>query len=168
MTKLFNFSVVLVVMVLAISVAAQPKSKHRKHKRIPPGNGYSVGSWEPEEGSAFLVYTKKLPVVTKIELRQITKHENQLTILSSRTLLGDEAERFATMWRRLKRGPGAGCFVPAYNIRFFSNESLVLDTQVCFGCDNITLPDGVSNKQWGFDGRGPEGQALLAVLKFLL
>ena len=157
----------LAVFVLG-SALAQNRSRHRKHKPLPVGTGTSAISWEPEEGSAFLVYTRKLPTVTKIELHQITKHDGQVQILSSKTLLGDDAEQFANLWRHLKRGSGAACFVPAYNVKFYSGESLVLDTEVCFGCDNLTLPNGASNKQWGFDGNGPEGQALLSALKTLL
>jgi hypothetical protein len=82
--------------------------------------------------------------------------------------LDDDAEQFLKLWRRLKRGSGAACFVPAYNVKFYSSESLVLDSEICFGCDNLTLPNGALHKQWGFDGRGPEGQALLSALKKLL
>ena len=125
-----------------------------KPKAAPVGTGYSPWSWEPEASSAFLAYTRKLPVVTKVELRQIKEQNNQLLVLSSKTLLGDDAEHFAMLWRRLKRGPGAACFEPAYNVKFFSNETLLLDSEVCFGCDNLTLPNGASSKQWGVDFHG--------------
>ena len=150
------------------SVLAQNKPRHRKHKSIPVGIGTGAISWEPEEGSAFRAYTTSLPAVTKIELHRITKHDGQVQILSSKILLDDEAEQFAKLWRRLKRGSGAGCFVPAYNVKFYSGKSLVLDTEVCFGCDNLTLPNGASSTQWDFDGSGPEGRALLSALKTLL
>jgi len=168
MRTFVKLAAMFVVVVLVGSVTAQQKSKHPKHKAAPVGTGYSPSSWEPEEGSAFLAYTRKLPVVTKVELRQIKEQNNQLLVLSSKTLLGDDAEYFAMLWRRLKRGPGAACFEPAYNVKFFSSETLLLDSEVCFGCDNLTLPNGASSKQWGFDGRGPEGRALLSALKTLL
>ena len=163
---------ILTTLVLAVfvvgSVLAQNKRRHRKHKSIPVGTGTSPISWEPEEGSAFRAYTRNLPAVTKIELQQITKHDGQVQILSSKILVDDEAEQFAKLWRRLKRGSGAGCFVPAYDVKFYSGESLVLDTEVCFGCDNLTLPNGASSTQWGFDRSGLEGRALLSALKTLL
>jgi hypothetical protein len=153
---------------VVFSVLAQNKQRHGKPRSVPIGTGTGAISWEPEEGSAFLAYTRKLPAVTRIELDKITKQDGQITVLSSKILTSDDAEQFAKLWRRLKRGSGAGCFVPAYNLKFFANEDLLLDTEVCFGCDNLTLPDGTRTERWGFDGKGPEGQALLAALKILL
>lgn len=62
-------------------------------------------------------------------------------MLNSISLKGRDAEKVATLWRRLEPGNGMGCFGPAYLLRFYNQDKLLLDTEVCFHCCNITLPN---------------------------
>jgi hypothetical protein len=61
--------------------------------------------------------------------------------LSSKTIMGEEAQRIAQLWRALKPGGGAGCFAPGYQLRFKHQDRAVLITNVCFQCCNVTLAD---------------------------
>lgn len=61
-------------------------------------------------------------------------------ILASKTFSGENANKISDLWRDLKNGNGAGCFAPAYVLRFYQNDTLLLMTDVCFHCCNVTLP----------------------------
>ena len=70
-------------------------------------------------------------------------------IVAAKTLTGADANRISMRWRKLRRGNGAGCFAPAYILRFYQKDELLLATDVCFHCCNITLPgeggDGIAS-----------------------
>jgi hypothetical protein len=61
-------------------------------------------------------------------------------ILASKILSGEDANKISKLWRSLKNGNGAGCFAPAYVLRFYQKDKLLLMTDVCFHCCNVTLP----------------------------
>ncbi|HKA21152.1 MAG TPA: hypothetical protein VKN18_22935 [Blastocatellia bacterium] len=69
-------------------------------------------------------------------------------VVASKELIGADANRITRLWRKLRGGNGAGCFAPAYVLRFYRGEELLLITDVCFQCCNITLPgeggDGIA------------------------
>ncbi len=62
--------------------------------------------------------------------------------LLTKTITGAEALRLAQLWRSLEPGGGAGCFAPGYQLRFKNREQVVLISNVCFHCCNVTLQDG--------------------------
>jgi hypothetical protein len=70
-------------------------------------------------------------------------------IVTSKTLTGSDANRVSSLWRKLRQGNGAGCFAPAYVLRFYQEDRLLLATDVCFHCCNVTLPgeggDGIAS-----------------------
>lgn len=164
--------VLLVVATLAASnVEAQKKRKGRTVTTV-------VYVWEPTPGSAFYKFTRALPKVSKVELSQIAGREDQVSseslvfgkervrIFRSKSLKGDDAEKFATIWRRQKQGAGMACFAPAFLLRFYANDKLSFETIVCFNCHNLMLSD--DGEFWGFDAAGKEGQELLNAIKDLL
>jgi hypothetical protein len=162
-------ALLLTVLVGASVLAdAQDGTKSRKSKRKPDETWMAVNSWEPEEGSPFFKYTRQLPVVTRVELRLVRSEQGQAHILASKVLLNDEAEQFARVWRGLRRGGGSLSFTPEYQLEFYSGDELLLKTDVCFHCRNLTLPNGGNHQEWGFDAKGKTGQALLKLLKALL
>jgi hypothetical protein len=62
---------------------------------------------------------------------------------SLKTLVGNEAQRMARLWRALARDTFArpnNCLLPDHELRFFKNNQLLLDTEVCSLCRQITLP----------------------------
>lgn len=62
-------------------------------------------------------------------------------ILASTVLVGKAAERISALWRQLKPGNSMGCFAPGYVIRFYAQDQLLLETEVCFHCCNASLPN---------------------------
>ncbi len=168
--RTFIATALISVIVLGISIVAdaQKRTKRRKSKPKAVETYVVAESWEPERGSLFFKQTRQLPDVTRVELRLIRNGKDQVRVLASKILLNDEAKQFTKVWRGLKRGVGAGCFVPAYQLKFYSNDQLLLETDVCFHCHNLTLPNGGLFEHWGFDADGKSGQALLKSLKALL
>jgi hypothetical protein len=168
--RTFIATALIFVIVLGVSIVAdaQKRTKGRKSNRKAVETYVVAESWEPEKGSLFFKYTRQLPDVTRVKLRLIRNDKDQVRILASTILLNDEAAQFAKVWRGLKRGVGAGCFVPAYQLKFYSNDKLLLETDVCFHCHNLTLLNDGLFEHWGFDADGKSGQALLNSLKALL
>ena len=167
---------ILVLLLLATLTASNVVEAQKKKKRRTVTTVVHV--WEPTPGSAFYKFTRALPKVSKVELSQIAGREDQafseslvfgkqrVRIFRSRSLEGDDAEKFAEIWRRQKQGTGMACFAPAFLLRFYANDKLSFETIVCFHCHNLMLSD--DGEFWGFDAAGKEGQELLKAIKDLL
>ncbi len=111
------------------------------------------------EKDVFKESVTNLPPIDKIEilavkwLNSVKREEIDCTkpdivcsqfparILASKTIVGDDAKKLSNLWRNLKNGNGAGCFAPAYVLRFYQKDKIILTTDVCFHCCNITLPE---------------------------
>ncbi|HEV7842650.1 MAG TPA: hypothetical protein VGO69_03095, partial [Pyrinomonadaceae bacterium] len=77
---------------------------------------------------------------TKPDVLCYLPHKFPSKILASKMLAGEEANIASMLWRRLKPGNGAGCFSPAYVLRFYTHGEILLTAEVCFHCCNIALP----------------------------
>lgn len=86
--------------------------------------------------------------------------------INRRTIRGVEAEAIAALWRDIDFDMhyGSMCHHPYYALRFRHRGKLVLETSVCWGCKNVTVPVLFMNVHYGFDAKGVEGQKLLAEL----
>ena len=60
-----------------------------------------------------------------------------------RSLVGEDAKRFAALWRALERDflHSDRCLVPDHALRFFQGDKMLLETQVCALCRKVTLPE---------------------------
>jgi hypothetical protein len=117
---------------------------------------------QADDDPAYQKYVIALPAVDKVEVLAVTgfppsewknvdctnpdiicnlPNRMPVRILASKTLSGEGANRISMLWRNLRRGNGAGCFAPGYVLRFYQQDKLLLATEVCFHCCNITLPD---------------------------
>ena len=133
----------------------------------------SLGSLSPQnkptpEVTPYEKYVLALPATDKVEIlavRGLSGNERKdvdcdradiickgfmpQQIVAAKTLTGADANRISMRWRKLRRGNGAGCFAPAYILRFYQKDELLLATDVCFHCCNITLPgeggDGIAS-----------------------
>jgi hypothetical protein len=144
---------------------------------------------ETETNSVFDKAISKLPTVDKVELFYFvgTLYENlpkledktevplksfgvEVRIISSKILLGNEAEEFARLWRKITRGGGMGCVSPAYRLRFFNKDALLLQTDVCFDCNNLLLelPNVPNSTIWGFNTDSSDAKDLLIKLNTIL
>jgi hypothetical protein len=92
----------------------------------------------------------------------------QYQIAAQNILRGGPAEDFAAQWRMLLLGPGAGCFAPAYQIKFWSKDRELLVINVCYHCRNLTLLGTGSVEILEFNAEGKSGKELLKKLKELL
>jgi hypothetical protein len=193
MSKLFKIVVSALAVILlgtANSTSAQTKKRREKIKTTQSGASIDyLTEYPADPDDPFYKMTVELPTVDKVEVTYIT-HLRKDQIPNARTktgetgqvlnggipgerfqiaaqnvLIGEAAEDFAAQWRKLLRGPGAGCFAPAYGVRFWAKDRILLETNVCYHCHNLIIPgDGIR----GFNAEGKSGKELLKRLKELL
>ena len=88
---------------------------------------------------------------------------------STQKLFADDAQQFVKRWRsmRFHWGLSGMCHEEAFAIRFHKNNKSVLETTVCFKCQNfeIPFPLGDGFEYMGFDLASPAGQAFLAEVR---
>jgi hypothetical protein len=63
---------------------------------------------------------------------------------------------------------GMACFSPAYKVKFFAKETLLLGSTICFHCHNLTLPEEGRGELYPFDADGKTGQNLLKAIQSTL
>jgi hypothetical protein len=186
MSKLFKIAVAGLVVILGTtnSTSAQTKKQRKKPKVIQVTYAVEYPA-DPED--PFYKMTVGLPHVDKVELFYVTvrrkdqapktqpntveREESTLgefEITAQNTLRGEAAEDFAAQWRKLLCGPGAGCFAPAYGIRFWAKDQILLETHVCYLCRNLKIPENGRSEIRGFNAEGKSGKELLKRLKELL
>jgi hypothetical protein len=91
-------------------------------------------------------------------------------ILGQTTLHGNEAADIAEGWRCLPRNQRLSdlCHSPLYALQFQSKGHLLLETTICWHCNNYTLSPGGHpwlDGDFGFDANSPISQAFLATLE---
>ncbi len=97
-----------------------------------------------------LRYTRQLPAVDKVELQKVSGIERIEKVEATKVLTDKEALAVATLWReQTYGGTGAACHEPAYTIKFFSKEKLIVYAK------NLV----------GFNAHGKKGQQLLRVFQ---
>ncbi|MBL8166910.1 MAG: hypothetical protein JNJ50_02070 [Acidobacteria bacterium] len=113
-----------------------------------------------------LRYTRQLPAVDKVELQKVSGIERIEKVEATKVLTDKEALAVATLWReQTYGGTGAACHEPAYTIKFFSKEKLIVYASVCYGCQNIDFIDPAAKNLVGFNAHGKKGQQLLRVFQ---
>jgi hypothetical protein len=191
MNKLFRIAVAALVVILGTTNSTSALTrKQRKKPKVTQATiaiDYPADSEDP-----FYKMTVGLPNVDKVELFYVTLRRkdqtpktqpntaeteeipfggivgNQYRIAVQNTLRGEAAKDFAAQWRKFLRGPGAACFAPAYRIKFWAKDQILLDTDVCYHCRNITIPENGHREIRGFNAEGASGKELLKRLKELL
>ena len=142
----------------------------------------------PEADAAARPYTRDLPPVTRVEIyalggasakspRRLKSRQGGFPIrpyklcqeiTAHRTLTGAEAEEVAAAWRKLRVAMGYQmmCHFPVVGLRFYGGQKgqLLLETSVCFGCQNFYVKDG----WFGFDAKHATGQEFAALTRRLL
>jgi hypothetical protein len=111
-------------------------------------------------------YTRQLPAVDKVEIQKVSGIERIEKVEATKVLTGKEALAVATLWReQTYGGTGAACHEPAYAIKFYSKDKLIVYASVCYGCQNIDFLEPKLRDLVGFNARGKKGQQLLQVFK---
>jgi hypothetical protein len=115
-------------------------------------------------------YTRQLPAIDKVEIQKVTGNieieKFVEKIEATKTLIGNEAQAIATLWREQSYGgTGAICHSPAYAIKFYAKDHLILYASICYDCQNIGFIEPTFDRVLGFGGSGPKGQELLQIFK---
>src|SRR5215470_10898507 len=196
MSKLFKIVISALAVILlgtANSTSAQTKKQREKIKTTQSRVSIEyLTEYRADPDDPFYKMTVELPTVDKVEVIYITHlRKDQIPNAQTKTgetgqvlnggipgerfqiaaqnvLIGGAAEDFAAQWRKLLRGPGAACFAPAYRIKFWAKDQILLDTDVCYHCRNITIPEDGRREIRGFNAEGASGKELLKRLKELL
>ncbi|MBI5496620.1 MAG: hypothetical protein HY904_16485 [Deltaproteobacteria bacterium] len=79
-----------------------------------------------------------------------------------RVLDAQDAARLAGLWRQqaFAAGQARSCHKPAWGIRFFSGDKLLLETSLSWECRNFYLPGLTDYRWWGLDTATPSAGAL--------
>ena len=78
-----------------------------------------------------------------------------------KTITGEQAKEFGTKWRSMMFwwGFSAMCHEPAYGLRFFSGQSLLLETTLCWKCSNFEVSTPLGYRFMGFDKKRPQAES---------
>jgi hypothetical protein len=173
-------SLIIILLVGTYVVAGSDVCAQSKSKGLKPRYGTIVRyEWPPEKGSPFYKLTRELPRISKIEISQVRSAlhpgplaENEtlfrpnirLHVLATKTVTERDSRNIIRLWRRLNQASSNACDSPAYWLKFYSLDGLVLETVLSFGCRNLVVSGG----DWfGFHADGPAGKALLRKLEAL-
>lgn len=93
-----------------------------------------------------------------------------MKIVQSATLTGEEAVAFASLWRTTdaRIGGGAACHDPHHVIRFFSGGKNLCDIVICFSCDNMAIPVWFGHELATIPGFLEQNQAIQARIESLV
>lgn len=188
MSKLFNTSFAFLLMIL-IGIFSQSTAQTKKQEKKKPKiiQVAPVIEYPAEPGDPFYKATVGLPIVDKVEVLYITHIEKYealpvpsdnveirkaslghgYDVITKKVLKDKAAEDFAKQWRRLLRSNGAGCYTPAYAMKFLAGDRVLLETGVCYHCRNIVIPGNTGQEIRGFNAEGKSGQELLKTLQQL-
>jgi hypothetical protein len=162
----FRSTLCLVIVIAAVITGVVTETHSIAATRRKPARSHYG---PPKQGSLLYKFTRQLPEIDKIRISEIyllrPDEWKPAPKLKSVVLEGDEARKFSAVWRRLNDGPNLGCFSPAYDVAFYSNNTLVFATQICFDRQKLTLPDIDGLEEMPFDAKGPTGRALLRAIQ---
>ena len=88
-------------------------------------------------------------------------------IAVQKMLTGQEAKEFRNKWRAMTfwYGFSALCHEPAYGLRFFNGQELLLETTFCWKCSNFQVPTPLGYGFMGFDSDKPQAVAFWRLLQ---
>ena len=116
----------------------------------------------------FLPYTRNLPAIDKIELFELKQKDDQWTgeILATRVFKGAEARKIAALWRGQNYNQHvSACHQPAYAIKFYAHDKLLVYASVCWSCNNIRFMTPALNGEQNFAGGDKRGEQLSEVFR---
>ena len=116
-----------------------------------------------------LPFTSNLPRVDRVEVEAIESDFNGdvTRVLATNILIGSRAEDFGDLWRsqHYLLGQVAMCHQPGYRIRFSTEGSLLIETTVCFNCEDIFFrKPGFGPYGASFNSKTDAGKKLRAYL----
>jgi hypothetical protein len=112
-------------------------------------------------------FTKKLSSIGKIELIKL-KVKGDLwdgsSIEGIQIVEGKKAEEIASLWRTQDyEYDASACHFPAYAIKFYAKDKVILYATLCWQCNNICFRTPKMKRCQGFEGKSGKGARLLKV-----
>ncbi len=80
-------------------------------------------------------------------------------------LEGEGAQNVARLWRLLPPGEAMRCHVPSIGLRFYRDETLLLQASLCWDCNNIFIDYGSRELFYAFDANSADAQELLRLME---
>ena len=128
--------------------------------------------------------TAELPSVDRIEINLVASDQptdntapgfpvfsgdgiSRHRILGRKLATGPEAAQLLGAWRTLHTSAALSgmCHEPGYGLRFFHGTKLVLETSVCFKCQNFVVPvPKLGSAYCGFDAQNEAGRRVFNLL----
>jgi hypothetical protein len=130
----------------------------------------SAVGWAPRfrGHKEFLPYTRNLPAIDSTELLKLKLKDDRWdgTIEASRVLKGAEAQKVASLWRRLSYTSSlSACHEPAYAIKFYFRKKLIAYASVCWACNSIFFITPNLQQTQGFAGGDKRGEKLSEIFR---
>ena len=113
-------------------------------------------------------YTRLLPLINKIELSkvgQLTADGEIASIAATKVIEGRDVRTIASLWRAQTwdYNYSGMCHTPAYVVKFYSGEKLIVHASVCWACGNIQFRESNITGVQGFASHSKAAQSLLKV-----
>lgn len=153
---------------------------------------YGIGLRSFFAPPSLVAATRKLPTVSKIEIYRFadgaesfavdkpsdpaspdlflmsstvhnkTEYLQTAGVTNRVTLVGEEAEALASIWRDLGFGNmfSAFCHLPAYGLHMQTVDGRVFSATLCWGCGNLALGDAAGSGMYDFRSYAGNGRKL--------
>ena len=78
---------------------------------------------------------------------------------------GELAQRIANLFRQLTPGESARCHIPAFGLRYYYKNQLVLQVSMCWECNNMYVWKNDDTLLYGLNLQQPSSKHLLTLLE---
>jgi hypothetical protein len=168
LTFVFNIQTIAIENQSSRNTSLKGKHKSRNKKIL----GSNINSWEPEQNTSLYNYTRKLNNVTTVEVikgfNAMIEGENKLffKVQKKITISENQLQNLLSIWKTIKRGEGMGCWNPHHVLKFYSDDNLILESEICFECHIITFNSWSDRSS--FDASGKSGIDLYNAIENIL
>ena len=163
------YLIVICVIVLLIGLLVLVGTQVTVEQRVVSASVRGVMATAADE-KILLPFTANLPSVDQVEIESIESNPGGIPtkVLATLSLKGERATEFGNLWKSQQYAFGlvGMCHQPGYRIRFYSQGSLLVETTVCFDCENILFRKPWSSQFYGasFAAKTSNGQKLRSYL----
>jgi hypothetical protein len=83
-------------------------------------------------------------------------------------LIGEDADRIASLWRALRPAEEARCHTPQFGVRFLLDGEAMAEASLCWECNNAYGYAGTKELHFTFDASAPAAVLLLMQMRHVL
>ncbi len=105
-----------------------------------------------------------LPSQATPESFPVLPYDADYPTFGNRKLREDDLKRFLNLWEifPVNDSGGAMCHFPVYGFQFYKKDKLILETSLCWVCENFYIDTNYFGSNWmGFDSGSAVGLSLL-------